>query len=75
MGKANYNIVEETNELVCIRDLGPWDTYQTVTNAAEEVVKELAEYLNGRRLLYIDSENQKDELLHKDNKFIGFNVL
>ena len=72
MRKANYDIVEQTDELVCIRDVGPWDQFMSVTNAAEEVVKELAHILKGRRLEYFDSDNNRDQLLVKDGRFAGF---
>lgn len=35
--KANYSILEDTPEFVLIKDIGPWDNFKTVTNAAEEV--------------------------------------
>ena len=70
--KANYEIVEQTDELVCIRDVGPWDKFASVTNAAEEVVKELAPVLKGRRLEYFDSDGNRDQLLVKDGQFAGF---
>lgn len=67
-----YDIVENTPELVCIKDIGPWDQHLTVTNGAEIVVKELAKYLNGRRLEYYDSDNRRDELLVCNGEFNGF---
>lgn len=70
--KANYELVEQTTEYVLIRDVGPWDKFLTVTNAAEEVVAELASMLNGRRLDYRDSEGERWVLLIKDGKFHGF---
>lgn len=69
---ANYEIVEDGSEVLLIRDLGPWDVFKTITNAAEQVVSELAERLNGRRLEYIDSEGRRDRLLVTDGKFSGF---
>lgn len=71
--RANYSVVEDTPERLVVQDLGPWDVYQTVTNAAEEVVIELAPRLKGRRLFYIDSEGQRDELLvSAAGMFAGF---
>jgi len=52
MRKSNYTIVREPfaytksqreDEALIIRDLGPWDKFMTVTNNAENVVKELFE--------------------------------
>ena len=72
MRTPNYDIVEITDELIVIADLGPWDCFPTVTNAAEEVVKRLAPILRGRRLEYYDSEGERSQLLVKDGKFAGF---
>ena len=72
MRTPNYEIVEETEELIVIRDLGPWDCFPTITNGAEEVVESLALLLKGRRLEYYDSEGNRDQLLVKDGKFAGF---
>ena len=75
MKMPNFAIVEQTAERVLIRDLGPWDMFPTVTNGAEQVVRELAPMLNGRRLEYYDSEGERDEILIKDGQFAGFNFL
>ena len=71
---ARYDLVEETNEYVVIRDLGPWHVYPTVTNDAEHVVAQLPSILNGRKLEYIDSDGHRDSLLVKDGKFAGFQI-
>lgn len=78
--KANYRIVSAEENRVVIRDIGPWDKFMTVTNAADGVVAELfAEgYLANantgvpKRLFYYDSEGQFDELLHEGGVFRGF---
>lgn len=49
-----------------VRDLGPWDRFPTITNAAEELVEELhrlGHLSPERHLLYYDSEGQLDELV------------
>ena len=69
---ANYSIIEDHDTHLLILDVGPWNEFKTITNAAEGVVEELAERLNGRRLFYVDSENITDELVHKDGKFVDF---
>ena len=60
---------------LCIRDVGPWSRFMTVTNNAERVVEWLvaSEYMcaNGK-ILYEDSEGDWDYLLVKDGKFAGF---
>jgi hypothetical protein len=76
MNRANYEVVEDfPPSPLIIRDIGPWNRYQSVTNAAETVVEEL--YACGalsdiRRLLYYDSEGNLDELLHREGRFAGF---
>lgn len=72
---ANYTIVAVGLDRVVIRDVGPWDKYLSVTNDAENVVRELAGNAllrPGRRLFYYDSDGQLDEILFKDGQFIGF---
>lgn len=69
---CNYSMIGSDVDSVTIQDLGPWDKYMTVTNAAAQVVEELREMLNGRRLFYIDSEGNRDEILHVNGKFHGF---
>jgi hypothetical protein len=75
MSRANYQVVETTPEAVVLRDIGPWNKFMTITNAAEEVVEELADrgiLKDGQRLFYYDSENELTELVHKDGQFMTF---
>lgn len=74
MGNANWVVREATDDYVIIEDVGPWDKFKTVTNAAEETLRELIEYgLEGRRLYYLDSERYLDELRYNSqNQFVGF---
>ena len=75
MTKANYEILVVNDDIVIIKDVGPWDQFMTITNDAEGVVEDLAQkgFLSRpRRLMYYDSENQCDEIVHKDGKFVGF---
>lgn len=70
MKGANYVIIGDIPELIVIRDLGPWDRYATVTNAAELVVAELFRrnvLPKGKILLYYDSENELSQLSHDGN--------
>lgn len=62
-------------EYTIIKDVGPWDQYMTVTNNVENVVAELHErgFLpEGHRLFYFDSENNLDEIVVKNGKFVEF---
>jgi hypothetical protein len=69
---ARFDIIQKTENYIVIQDLGPWDVHLTITNDAENVVKALVPYLDKRRLYYIDSEGEMDELLVEDGKFVGF---
>lgn len=70
--KPRLEVVEVTSELILIKDLGPWDTHPTITNAVEDVVAVIGPLLDGRRLEYIDSEGKRDQILVRDGKFWGF---
>jgi len=76
MPRVNYEIVgNRVGVALIIRDIGPWDIFQTVTNAAEQVVIELVDLgllPEGRRLFYYDSDNQFDELVIVNSKFSHF---
>jgi len=68
----NYTVEKTTDDLILIKDIGPWHIFPTVTNRAEEVVLELAEKLNGRKLFYVDSDGELGELCIADGKFSKF---
>jgi hypothetical protein len=78
--QANYVIVEEPfnsapGERIVIRDVGPWDAHPTITNDAENVVKQLyadGRVVDGMTLLYYDSEGVLDEITHAGGAFTGF---
>lgn len=72
MKTANFEVVETTESHILIRDVGPWDQFPTITNAAEDVVSSLLPVLTGRRLYYFDSEGDLGELVVKFGKFAGF---
>lgn len=72
MREPRFEIVEQTEHCVLLRDCGPWDVFPTITNAAEQVVNLVAPMLRGRRLEYLDSEGHRDQLLVKDGRFAGF---
>jgi len=72
--KANFKIIEESEDFVLILDQGPWHTHKTITNDAEGVVERMIERLKGRRLEYLDSDGFRSELLIANNKFAGYSV-
>lgn len=70
---ANFSVVRATAQSITIRDEGPWnEKHPTVTNDAEWVVDQVAEYLNGRRLYYFDSDGRLDEIVVAGGKFHAF---
>jgi hypothetical protein len=73
MRNANFEIIKDTPKILLIQDIGPWNAYPTITNAAEDVVESLSDRLtNGKRLFYYDSEGQCDELKVENGRFAGF---
>jgi hypothetical protein len=74
--RANYIVVRnDPGGPLYIKDVGPWDQYKSVTNAAEVVIEELyasGKLWHGRRLLYFDSEGELDEIVHDKGRFARF---
>lgn len=71
---ANFVVLERTHEQITIRDIGPWDQHRSVTNDAEEVIRRLAPEPN-QKVFCFGSDNQLDELVHHDGKFVQFKLL
>jgi hypothetical protein len=72
---ANFKIMEQRENFVIIKDIGPWDKHISVTNDAEWVVQRLFrdnDIIEGQKLFYIDSEGQADEILIENGQFKGF---
>jgi len=72
--RARFVVVEDTPEVLCIRDVGG-PRHMSVTNDAEAVVESLAGRLGNRRLEYYDSDGYPARLLVEDGKFAGFEPL
>jgi len=75
--QANYVICWEecTDSVLLIRDVGPHDRHPTVTNDADGVVKRLYAHgwlQDGKRLEYIDSQGNRDEIKHENGRFVTF---
>jgi len=70
--KSNFEIQNSTQSFLVIKDIGPWDIFPTVTNDAENVVKELTPILLGRRLFYFDSDQELGEIMIRNGEFNGF---
>ena len=69
--QANYLVKEKTDQRIVLQDIGPWDRYMTITNAAESVLASLGNTGN-RRVFYYDSDGELTELLVKNGHFAGF---
>lgn len=72
--KAAFEIVEDTEDRILIRDVGHDKGRKSVTNDAEGVVHDLYAqgYLIGQPLHYIDSMNRVFELRYEFGVFKGF---
>lgn len=72
---ANYSIIVDREKFVLLLDMGPWDKFKTITNAAEDVVFDMYAHkgLGHRRLFYVDSDGDITQLVHDGNgNFIDF---
>ncbi len=76
--RARWAIVEDDllqEDPLVIQDCGDHSRVPTITNDAEAVVRDLIatrQLPAGRRLFYVDSEGQRDEILIEDGQFVGF---
>jgi hypothetical protein len=70
---AEFDVIKETPEYIYIKDTGHNDG-PTVTNDAEFVLGQLANKHNmgRRRVFYMDSVGQTDELTHIGAHFTGY---
>lgn len=65
MVKSNFDVLVDREQFILLMDLGPWDKFRTITNDAENVVKEMAQRgLGDRKLFYVDSEGGITQLIH-----------
>jgi hypothetical protein len=77
--KSNFTILHNSPELIVLYDLGPWDTYKTITNDAEAVVQYLYKsnrlHTASKQIVYYDSDGEATQMLHDGNgNFTGFGV-
>lgn len=73
--RAVYRIVKDTVERIWIEDMCDRFNCPTVTNDAENVIKDLLEknlISVGKRVYYTDSEGRVGELCHDGRVFTGF---
>jgi len=74
MRLPRFIVAKSSETAIVLRDLGPWDVYPTISNAAEAVVDQLWSKLHiaDMRLFYFDSEGDLGELLHDGARFTDF---
>lgn len=70
MLRCDYEIVATNDKVVFILDMDKGN--MSITNDAENVVKELYKHYPKHRYVYRDSMSQWDELLHTEARFDGF---
>lgn len=71
MKPYSYSIVYMDNERISLRD-DNFPGTRSLTNAAEEVTKEIYDNFGDLRIFYYDTEGQYDEMEHNHGVFLGF---
>lgn len=71
MSRALYTVDGTEGNIVFLIDLSVLGG-MSITNDAEAVVKEVNSKYPGMRIVYTDSMDEVDELLHTDGVFRGF---
>ena len=73
---AEFVAVAVEDDYIVVKDVGHLTGCKSVTNDAEAVVeliiKDFGDDFNNRKIYYIDSDEQLDELVHDGEKFTGF---
>ena len=73
---ASFRIEDETSRYIFIRDIGHNRGCKTVTNDVQWVLEELYSLpgmdIYNKRIFYMDSMGEIDEILHAGKVFIGF---
>jgi hypothetical protein len=70
---AVFDVIKETQDFIFIKDMGH-NSHLTITNDANFVLSKLeAEYgIDRRRVFYMDSDGNIDEIEHRGVHFTGF---
>jgi hypothetical protein len=70
---AEFSVILDTPSYVLIKDIG-YAQAKTVTNDVEYVLQKLNSILNiqNRRVFYIDSSGDQDEIVHSGGRFKCF---
>jgi len=63
---SNYEILVNDEHEILLKDIGPWDTYLTITNNIDDILLELGTLLkNNINLYYINSDNITIKVIYK----------
>ena len=76
--RSNYKIASSDCSTVILRDVGPHDKYLTVTNDAENVVRDIHRkglLSSSQDLYYFDTEGELTELIYENGKFSRFRTM
>lgn len=76
----SFRITGGCSGYLILRDIGPWNQFPTITNEVEFVLKHIRDnYANDhannnkpKRVFYIDSEGQLNEIVHNHYTFVKF---
>jgi hypothetical protein len=71
---ALFRIIDENHGYIYIMDTGHYSSCRTVTSDVKWVLDELETRcdISNKRIFYMDSDGQIDEILHKGKIFIDF---
>lgn len=70
--RSRYLVAKVEPAMVWIRDVGHNEARPSVTNDADNVVRELYERFGNRRFIYQDSMGRWDELRHNNGHFFAY---
>lgn len=68
MSLDNYYVLKITSDFILLKDLD--NGHKTITNSAEEVIKELYKY--NKDIYYIDTDGRVDQLCYYEDTFTEF---
>lgn len=68
--RATYAVVANQERVFAIVDQDGGG--RSITNDADAVIREIADRIVGKRLIYRDTDGRWDEICHLDGRFTGF---
>lgn len=70
--KSDFCVDRVTDDIVFIIDMCAMYNRMSVTNDAENVVRALYKTYGNKRIMYRDTDDQWDELVHSNGVFVTF---